>query len=1008
MRKILLFTAVILLTVSASNSYAQSIKRVTGKVTSADDGSPLPGVNVILKGTTNGTATDADGMYSLEVPTENGVLVFSFIGLSSQEVPIGERTVVDVQLRLDVTQLSEIVVTGSAPGITKKTLGYSLGEVSESLIQRAPGIDPAAALQGKVAGVRVVQNGAPGSNAGIRIRGTKSIYEGQQPLILIDGVIVDGGLSTINSEDIESMEILKSSSAAALYGSRGANGVVVIKTRRGTGLKEGSTQIVFRNEIGQNFLPGRIDLAKTHQFVVDPVTGNPPFGGQVPKADGLMNVPYTKTTDYQDLLFQNSPFYTNYLSISGNSEKANFLVSFQNTQQPGVIRETDGQSRQNFKANLDWKFTDNLTISTSNFMSKREIDEALVGPFFDVLLFRPDLDFEEKVAYPDGSMGINAKPDSTAQMVNPLYSIPNRTNMRYEDRFINSIGLNYAPLNWLSFEGFFGIDRSFNRITQLVPKGYLADDVAFNKINNGGLFSYRDENQAITTRANVVLSKKFGDFSISSRLGYWYEKSRFESIDVDGNTFGVSGINTVNNLVNVTDNGSYEQEIESENGVVQVGAVYKDKISLDALVRRDAVSLFGADNRSSTNYRVAASYRLTEDVTIPGVQELKIRASKATSGVWPRYNAQYEVVNVNAGSLNKEQAGNSELKPATADETEFGINANFLDRFTIDVTYVMNDTKDQIINVPLPAAAGYPAQWQNAGNVEYRGIEITLGANILNTSNFRWDANLIFDKFNQKVTDLPIPEFRRGTGIQQSDVFLIKEGESVGSIYATRWMRSLNEVLIGNESANLADFAINSDGYVVRANQLGTINEVPLAFVGADGATVHKVGDTNADFNLGFNSTLTIYKNLTVFFLFDWKQGGDIYSQTLQFLTRDNRAGYQDQRGKANPKPVGYYQAFYNTNNPSSYFVYDGSFLKLRELSITYAIPGSILGAVGKYVKNITLGAVGRNLWTLSDYPGYDPEVGQGPNNVDRTTYAIDGFRYPNFRTFSGSIQITF
>jgi len=235
---------------------------------------------------------------------------------------------------------------------------------------------------------------------------------------------------------------------------------------------------------------------------------------------------------------------------------------------------------------------------------------------------------------------------------------------------------------------------------------------------------------------------------------------------------------------------------------------------------------------------------------------------------------------------------------------------------------------------------------------------------------------------------------------------LIKEGEPIGAIYATKWMRSLNEVLIGDPTADLSDYAINDEGYVVRADQIGTVAEVPLPFVDADGNTIHKVGDTNADFNLGFNSTLTFQKNLQLYFLLDWKQGGDIYSQTLQFLTRDNRAGYMDQRGDATPKPIGYYQAFYNTNNPSSYFVYDGSYLKLRELSLRYNVPTEKLGM--DFIKGIQVGVVGRNLWIMSDYPGYDPEVGQGGGNIDRTTYAVDGFRYPNFRTFSASLQLTF
>lgn len=1007
MKRILLLSLMFSLTFAFS---ALAQRTVSGTVTSADDGSTVPGVNVVLKGTTTGTTTDLDGNYRLSVPEEGGTLVYSFIGLSQQEVQIGARSVIDVAMQSDVQQLTEVVVTGAAPGITTKTLGYSLGKVDENLIQQAPGVDAAQALQGKVAGVKVIQNGAPGSNAGIRLRGSTSLYEGQQPLVVVDGVIVDGGLNTINSEDIESIEILKSSSAAALYGSRGANGVIVINTRRGANMKEGDVRIVFRNEVGRNYLPGRIDLAETHHYEIDSETGAPPVGNQVPRADQLSVVPYPNPQDYQDILFQEEAFYTNYLSISGRTDKANFMLSAQNTNQPGVVYDTDGQSRQNFKANFDYNLTDDLFISTSNFFSQREIDNAPTSVFFDALLFRPDLDLFAKVPDPNNPSAtiINAKPDSSAQMVNPVYTLTERYSTTTDDRYIGSVGLNYSPFNFLTFEGFVGLDKQWSTTENIVPLGYLADDVAFQRIGAGGMDVTKDQTTQVNVRGNVLISKTFGDLALNSRIGYWFERNQYDYTQVNGDGFTFDR-RTLENIQTVSDVDQFKSEVQSENMLIQIGGVYQDKISLDLLGRRDAVSLFGPEARTSNNYRVAASYRISEDFDIPGIQEFKIRAARATSGVWPRYSAQYETFNVTAGVATKDQLGNENLKPAIAIENEFGINMNLLNKFTLDVSYVMNNTTDQIIQVPLPAVVGFGTQWQNAGDLEYRGLEITLGANVVDNPNFRWDFNVVFDRFKQEITNLPIPEFRRGTGIQQSDVFLIKEGEPLGAIYATKWMRSLDEVLDGNPEADLSDYAINNEGFVVRANQLGTGAEVPLPYVDAEGATTHKVGDTNPDFNLGINNTFTIYKNLTVYFLWDWKQGGDIYSQTLQFLTRDNRAGYMDQRGSAYPKSINYYQGFYNTNNPSSYFVYDGSYLKLRELSINYNIPGTLFGeGFGNAVENIRLGLVGRNLLIISDYPGYDPEVGQGPDNIDRTTYALDGFRYPNFRTFSGSIQITF
>ncbi|ADR22856.1 SusC/RagA family TonB-linked outer membrane protein [Marivirga tractuosa] len=1005
MKKILLTCFMLVFVLYA---WAQD-RTVSGKVTDSESGEGLPGVNVLLKGTGTGVNTDLDGNYKISVPSDGGTLVFTFIGMAKQEIPVGSRSVIDVAMVSDVAQLSEVVVTGSAPGITTKTLGYSIGQVDGDLIQNAPGIDPAQALQGKVAGVRITQAGSPGSNAGIRLRGTTSLFEGQQPLIIVDGMIIDGGLSTINSEDIASVQVLKSASAAALYGSRAANGAIVIKTNRGSSMKKGDSKIVIRNEVGQNFLPGRIPLAETHHYEIDPETGAPPVGGQVPRADGLSVTPYPDPVDYQDILFEDNLFYTNFMSMTGNAESMNYMVSGQHTRQPGIIRDTQGQQRFNFKANLDFDISDKVKVTTSNFYSRSTIDVAPVTPFFDILTLRPDRDLFEEVPNPNNPAEtvINAKPDSSQQMVNPVYSLQNRYSTRERDRYIGSIGIDYKPFEWMTLEGFFGLDKDNIIDETVVPFGYLADDVAFARIGAGGMTFDSYETLQTNVRGNILMAKEFGDLSLNGRLGYWWDVNRYNSHGVTGDGFTFGGTPTLSNISDPAPRVRQTvTEVQSESGFAQVGTLWQDKISLDLLGRVDAVSLFGADARTYFNYRVAASYRLTEDVTIPGIQELKIRGSQATSGVQPRFSAQYETYNVSGGTPQKNTVGNSLLQPATSIETEFGVNVYFLDRFDLDVTYVNSTIEDQIIPVPLIAAAGYNFQWQNAGTLTYQGVELSLNANIVKNENFTWNAGLVFDKFIQEITDLPIPEFRRGTGIQQSDVFLIKEGEPVGAIYATKWMRSLDEVLDGNPEADLSDYVINDEGYVVRASQIGTINEVPLPYVDEEGNTNHKVGDTNPDFNLGFNNTFVLFKNFRIYMLWDWKQGGDIYSQTNQFLTRDNRAGYIDQRGAENPKPIGYYQAFYNTNNPSSYFVYDGSFLKLRELSVNYNVPVKNLG--WDFINGIQVGIVGRNLFTVSDYPGYDPEVGQGPDNVDRTTYAVDGFRYPNFRTISGSLQLTF
>ncbi len=1004
MKKILLLSFVFVF----SMAWAQD-RIVTGKVTSAEDGTALPGVNVVLKGTSIGVISDVEGRYSLSVPPSSTVIVFSFIGLKTQEIEIGGRSVIDLQLEIDVAQLGEVVVTGTAPGVTTKKLTFAVGSVSEKILKEAPGVTPGQALQGKIAGVNVVQSGSPGSAPDIRIRGSKAISGSSAPLVLIDGVISENGLADINSEDIEKIEVVRGSAASSLYGSRAANGVVQVITKRGKNIASGTVSVVVRNEVGANYLPKNIDVAHYSPYKLAP-DGSLPFGSGTLNDDGVQDTPLPRFNDLQKAIFRNGVFYTNYASVTGNNKNTGFVFSVQNLKQPGVIEKKDGYNRQNIRLNIDQKISEKITLTTSNLLTFSTNDQVTGNPFFTSLQLRPDVDLYAPNTE-DGSPYV-WRPDVTAQDYNPLYNLSNQKQTEKRNRYLGNLELKYQIADWISLDGFVGLDRSNTNNETYIPKGYLSADAGNNKLV-GNLYLANSTSNSINARTNIILNHSFGDFNVSGRLAYWYESLKYTSFSAQGRGFTVANVPS---LSNTTDskiiNSTPLQETNSENYFAIASADWKSRILIDGLYRRDYSSLFGENKRANDFYRLSGAVRLTEFFSIPKVQELKLRASYGTAGVRPQFDAQYETYTLSGGVTSKNTLGNKDLKTAVSKEVEVGLNVAFLDRFSAEVNYASSVVDDQIIRVPLPAAAGFSAQWKNAGSMEYKTVEFTLNADVVSNSNFSWSTNVNFSTIRQKITNLPVPRFDAFVGNNGQVPFQIAEGQPLGTVFGTKWLTEVNDqVLIGRPGATLENYAINDQGYVVEKATLNTPNERPVKLLNANGLTDFvKIMDPQANFRLGFSNTFTFFKRLSVYGLLDWQNGGHVYNATKQYLFRSQRAGDQDQVGVANPKGVNYFQDFYAANDPSSYFVESSSFLKLRELSVNYTFDTSKMGGFGKVCKEVKVGVVGRNLFMITNYSGYDPEVAHGgtDSNPDRTTYSYDAFGYPNFRTFTGSLQLKF
>jgi hypothetical protein len=463
--------------------------------------------------------------------------------------------------------------------------------------------------------------------------------------------------------------------------------------------------------------------------------------------------------------------------------------------------------------------------------------------------------------------------------------------------------------------------------------------------------------------------------------------------------------------------GSRTEVIRNQNYFAVTTFDIKDRYILDGLIRRDESSLFGSEQRSRNFFRLSGVWRVSEDFKVPGVDEFKLRASYGTAGLRPQFTAQYETWSLAGGSPEKQNLGNNDLRPALSKELEYGFNLNFLKNFTLEYSYSDKVTSDQILQVPLPAATGYRTQWRNAGELSGTTHELAFNAALVSKKDFFWRFNVVADRTRQTITDLNVGPFLVGPDPNDGNtrIFRIAKGQKFGVIYGSKWIRTTDElaqtIAAGSLTGTAADYLQNEEGYFVRRSQHRTVNEVPLKyfFKDTDGkaASLTEIGDVNPDFNLGFGSNIS-WKSVNLSTQFNWVQGGNIYNYTRQWPFNELRDPVIDQRGKpqAERKPTTYYSTFYNNFDANQYFVEDGSYLRLRELAVNVNVPKSLMAKLGlSQLSNTRIGLVGRNLWTSTNYSGYDPDVA-GPGGGNPFGYRVDYFTYPTFRTFTMMLEL--
>ncbi|WP_337171679.1 SusC/RagA family TonB-linked outer membrane protein [Gemmatimonas aurantiaca] len=1023
---------------AASVSAQGPAGRVVGTVSDSATGQPLQSVQLFLsRGTTRLEArTTADGRYTfVNVPAGTYGLEAIRLGYRRIEragitVNAGATLTYDLKMDAAALNLQAMVTTGVVDPASGTRVPFTVGRVSAEDAP-VPASNALETIQGKIAGVSVVPAGQAGGGTNIMLRTPTSISKGNSPLVVVDGVIqsasFDAASADLQSMDIESVEVVKGAAAASLYGSRASSGVIQIQTRRGTNLAEGTTKFTVRSEYGSNELGHKVHWAENHPYVVD-AQGNwlNAAGQVVPREQRIAKPAYTSFQDgiYKagtlydqvDRFFNPGNFARNSLNIAQNGGKTNWFFSYVNSREDGVVLNAGRYDQNDFRLNLDHRPRSDLSIGISAYHSRSKRQNLYGDTFFDLINQAPDVDLRQPD--PDGTPYI-FQPDFEGREENPLYVLVTEENYRNRARTQGSLSAKYTPRSWLTVDGNLSYDRSDRYNTFFLDQGVKTEGYATG--GPGEMSVFNGTTNALNASLSANLLKRLGSFTLRSTVRGLLERETNNVATASGNTFAAPGVKSLDNVTQrfVT---STNESIRTNSFFVSAAADYLGKLIVDGLVRRDGSSLFGPEEQENWYYRGSAAYRVSQEDWWPfktSLNEFKLRVSQGTAGGRPDFNDQYETYNfVEGGGLVKANLGNRFLKPEYSKETEIGIDAIVKNRYSIQLSYARQKTTEQLILIPLAGFFGYANQWQNAGTVTGNTYEATFEAQIVRRPTFTWRSGLVFDRSRNKIT-----EFNRSCFTTNTIQYRCAN-ETLGNMYGFAFMRNANQ-LPAAAAARASEFQVNDDGLLVwvgagnnftdgETKKLwGTTTTIGATNYGWGQAirqvdslgnpAVVRIGDGNPDFRLGFSNTVG-WRSLQLFMLWDTQVGGDVYNRTNQRMYQYGRSRDVDQAGKPQElkKTTAYYVALYSANDPTDYFVENGGYVKLRELSLKYRVPNRLVRALASAgVEQMSLSLIGRNLLTFTNYKGYDPEVGTVLNR-------FDSFVYPRYRTFTGSVEITF
>jgi TonB-linked SusC/RagA family outer membrane protein len=985
---------------------------VSGTVTD-EAKNPLPGVNVILKGTTNGTTTDGTGKFSITLPDENAVLIFSFIGYETQETAVNNRTQLAITLLPDVETLSEVVVVGYGTQ-RKADLTGAITSIKGESLREMPVTTMEQAIQGRLAGVQVQQtSGQPGAGISIRVRGVSSIAGGNEPLYVIDGlpqfnddVRGANGLATINPSDIESIEVLKDAAASAIYGSRGANGVVIITTRSG---KTGQPKVIFESSLGFQQVRKKLEMMNSEQYLSFAKSYYTNSGLAVPAE--VENFTPTVNTNWQDEVFRVAPQSTSSLSISGGTDRNRFYVSAGYMDQHGVVMNS-GYKRASLRMNLDSKVSDHFTIQSRLLASRgiqkgfspsqgnntRNFGKSGIGSILISLPLVPikNADGTYTDTTPFSFNGIDAEnPVALAKEV-----LDQNTTNRVQGGIDFRITFAKGLINTTRFGGDFYQIRRDLYFPRILPR--LGNNIGAAEL---GLYD------KLSVLAEDFLEYKY-DLSegtyIEAIAGVSLQKERYNSVDLAGTGFGNDDLKNYNlnaaNSVNKPVTDVSESTIISAFGRVRFN--YKEKYLLAVSVRRDGASVFAANNKYGVFPSVSGGWRISEEAfmkELNWVSNLKVRASWGQAGnpaIKPYQSLRLgRSVNTGQGAGTGLVVGlaptfaNPDLKWETTTQTNFGFDAGVLsDQYRITFDYYIKRTSDLLALVQLPPSAGVgagigsgPGQLiDNVGEVENRGWEITLGANILNGDDWTLavDVNLSQNRNEVLKTkdNKDVPTITGGDDASGSNS-IIRKGEPLSAFYGPKFL------------------GLDMDGLPIHENLNGDVDGTGVPVINALDNQI--LGSPYPDLYYGINTSLK-YKRFTFTTTWQGVNGASINNIALFNLTNPAVPQQYNKLIVAteyypNPSAVAA-----TRHLRSSRYMEKGDYFRLRNIRLDYSFD---MGT-NRTIKNLNIYVSGQNLLTFTKYSGFDPEVNTFSGNDRRQ--GVDLGAYPTSKTYTVGFSVTF
>jgi TonB-linked SusC/RagA family outer membrane protein len=1007
---------------------AQQIN-IQGKVTAAEDPEGLPGVSIVAEGTGTGTVSDINGNFSINVPNQNTVLVFSYIGYASQSITVGSQTTLNVVMESEAKGLDEFIVTAFGISQEKKSLGYAAQNIDAEAITKVKQPNLVSSLQGQAAGVQITNSGgAPGQSARIIIRGINSLDPGanNQPLFVVDGVPVDNstiestgtprGLSNrmadLNPNDVASISVLKGAAATALYGVRAANGAVIVTTKKG---KEGEVRVNYNGSVGfetLNQLPKLQDeYGQGFSGEYLPSSFWPAWGA--PIAEVQQSVPDHKYQDNWKRAFNTGVQIDNNISISGGNEKATFYGSFGNLKQEGIIPfSTWGRTTAKLSGSV--KVSDKFNFSGSVNYSNSGGNRVPHDRFMERMMYWSETTDVRDYINEDGTM-------RTYSNTNPIYDARFATYEDNVNRVIGNINLNYMPTDWLSFSYRLGNDFYSDQRTEITP-GPKGIDGEVPLSSTGNLEENRINSRDLTSNFYITLKKEFSTaLNTSLRLGNDIFERKYDRVTARGENFVIPEFYNLNAASQIfASQGKSIRRLVGFYGDLMVD--YNNYLFLNITGRNDISSTLPKDNNSFFYSSFNLGYVFSENIALPSWFTFgKLRASWAQVGkdTDPHILGSTYVspsifpLNGQVGFTRNSVYGDLALKPEQTTSIEFGLQTAFLNnKANFDITYYKSNAKDQIIPVPVSDATGFSSYITNAGEIQNSGFEFILGGTPITSNDFSWNisANLSINNNEIKSIKEGIDEIVVGSqyGYAGSTVTMkLLEGEAYGNIFGSSYQR------LGADPDNIflersLPIIIGTNGFPVRTGtQLILGNAVPKW-----------IGGIRNDFT---------YKDFELSFLIDFRAGLEQYNQYANFLSAFGKNEFTEARedfrvfegvladGSTNTKEVwlgqgegpdgvdygaGYWRNYYRTTSEN--FVSDASFIKLRNITLGYNLNPDLLERTPFRTARVSVAA--NNIILYTPWDGFDPEsfsAGAGGNAIGFT-----GLGYPGVQSFFFNLNL--